>query len=477
MSVLSLIAQGESKTLEFKRELPRFEQIAKTVIAFANTSGGKLLIGVDDNGSLVGVDDDSVLDIQDRIYASLYEQIHPTLRPEIYTSHVEDKLILMVEVFRGQSLPYFLKSKGKAEGVYIRVGASNRPASLDYIAELERQKQHLSFDEEACVDVELSTLDLSTLKQRFAVQHKVLDDAKLRNFRLIQTVQGKDYPSYGLLILLGYFEHVSTQCARFKGTDMQVFLDRKEYTGDLFAQLENSEMFIKNHLFLRGEIKGLQRTDSLEIPESAIREALVNAYVHRDYSNFGRNIKIGIYDDVLNIVSAGGFPNTLTVQDLAEGRSEIRNRVLARVFKALDYIEQWGSGLQRIKQVCVAQGLPEPKIQESGDFVDVELYRPTNSVAAEKTVESGLVQTITDDYKQLRTITDDYGRLAVEQQQILLYLLAHNTMSRKDVVERLGVEKTKAHVLLSGLLELGLITRQGRGRATVYVLDGVKKWI
>ena len=138
MSVLSLIAQGESKTLEFKRELPRFEQIAKTVIAFANTSGGKLLIGVDDNGSLVGVDDDSVLDIQDRIYASLYEQIHPTLRPEIYTSHVEDKLILMVEVFRGQSLPYFLKSKGKAEGVYIRVGASNRPASLDYIAELER---------------------------------------------------------------------------------------------------------------------------------------------------------------------------------------------------------------------------------------------------------------------------------------------------------------------------------------------------
>ena len=249
MSVLSLIAQGESKTLEFKRELPRFEQIAKTVIAFANTSGGKLLIGVDDNGSLVGVDADSVLDIQDRIYASLYEQIHPTLRPEIYTSHVEDTLILIVEVFRGQSLPYFLKSKGKAEGVYIRVGASNRPASLDYIAELERQKQHLSFDEEACVDVELSTLDLSTLTQRFAAQHKVLDDAKLRNLRLIQTVQGKDYPSYGLLILLGYFEHVSTQCARFKGTDMQVFLDRKEYTGDLFAQLENSEIFIKNHLF------------------------------------------------------------------------------------------------------------------------------------------------------------------------------------------------------------------------------------
>jgi DNA-binding MarR family transcriptional regulator len=107
----------------------------------------------------------------------------------------------------------------------------------------------------------------------------------------------------------------------------------------------------------------------------------------------------------------------------------------------------------------------------------VELYRPINTVVAEKTVESGLVRTITDNYEQLRTITDDYGRLAIEQQQILLYLLAHNTMSRKDVVERLGVEKTKAHVLLSGLLELGLITRQGQGRATVYVLSGVRKWI
>ena len=467
MSVLSLIAQGESKTLEFKRELPRFEQIAKTVIAFANTSGGKLLIGVDDNGSLVGVDADSVLDIQDRIYASLYEQIHPTLRPEIYTSHVEDKLILIVEVFRGQSLPYFLKSKGKAEGVYIRVGASNRPASLDYIAELERQKQHLSFDEEACVDVELSTLDLSSLTQRFSAQHKVLDEAKLRNLRLIQTVQGKDYPSYGLLILLGYFEHVSTQCARFKGTDMQVFLDRKEYTGDLFAQLENSEIFIKNHLFLRSEIKGLQRTDSLEIPESAIREALVNAYVHRDYSNFGRNIKIGIYDDVLNIVSAGGFPNTLTVQDLAEGRSEIRNRVLARVFKALGYIEQWGSGLQRIKQVCVAQGLPEPKIQESGDFVDVELYRP---IAADSHPQKPDSVAFTNDNARLSLITPDYARLSVEQQQILRYLLERPKMTRADGVALLQLSETKLKSLFNELLELGLITRQGQGRATVYVL-------
>lgn len=222
----------------------------------------------------------------------------------------------------------------------------------------------------------MATLDDSALVQRFAAHGLLLDDAKRRNLRLIRTLQGKDYPTYGLLILLGYFEHVSTQCARFKGVDMQVFLDRKAYSGDLFTQLEQAELFIHNHLSLRTEIHGLQRTDTLEIPLVAIREALINAYVHRDYSNFGRNIKIGIYDDVLNIVSAGGFPNTLMAQDLAEGRSEIRNRVLARVFKALGYIEQWGSGIQRIRQLCLAVGLAEPTIVETGDFVDVTLFRP-----------------------------------------------------------------------------------------------------
>ena len=128
-------------------------------------------------------------------------------------------------------------------------------------------------------------------------------------------------------------------------------------------------------------IKGLQRTDTYEIPESALREALVNALIHRDYTNQGRDIKVGVYDDIVNVVSPGGFPNTLTAEALLEGRSEIRNRVIARVFKELGYIEQWGSGIQRIKSACLAQGLVEPRIREKGDFVDVEFYRPVSAGA------------------------------------------------------------------------------------------------
>ena len=110
------------------------------------------------------------------------------------------------------------------------------------------------------------------------------------------------------MILLGLLPHVATKCARFKGTDMSVFLDRKEYGGDLFTQLEQVESFVKNHISLRGEIKGLQRTDTYEIPEAALREALVNAVIHRDYTNPGRDIKAGVYDDIVNVVSPGGFP-------------------------------------------------------------------------------------------------------------------------------------------------------------------------
>ena len=296
----------------------------------------------------------------------------------------------------------------------------------------------------------------------------LLDDAKRRNLRLIRTVQGKDYPTYGFLILLGYFEHISTQCARFKGVDMQVFLDRKAYSGDLFTQLEQAELFIQNHLSLRTEIHGLQRTDTLEIPLVAIREALINAYVHRDYSNFGRNIKIGIYDDVLNIVSAGGFPNTLMAQDLAEGRSEIRNRVLARVFKALGYIEQWGSGIQRIRQVCLAAGLAAPTIIETGDFIDVTLFRP---LVDDLRTQTDNLSPITPDS---RPITPDYAQLSLEQQRILDYVQQHLRISRADGMALLGLGETKLKSLFNELVALGLLLRQGNGRATVYVLNQVK---
>jgi ATP-dependent DNA helicase RecG len=375
MTLQEEIQKGESKILELKETLPKGADLAKTIIAFANTSGGKLIIGVNDNREVIGLDDNEIFAIQDKISGIIYDRCYPNILPEIYTANIEDRLVLVIEIFRGNLLPYYLKKDGKNNGTYIRIGATNRKAEFENILELERHRRNISFDEEINYEIELETLDLTPIQSKFAAIGKVCDTDKLKNLKLLKEEHGKTYPTNALLILLGIFEHVIIKCSRFKGRTMDVFLDKKEYTGDLFTQLENAENFIKNHIHLKGEINGLQRTDTYEIPIVAIREALVNAVVHRDYSNRGRDIKLGIYDDIVNIVSPGGLPHAITEQNLTQGRSEIRNRALAGVLKNLNYIEQWGTGIKRIKSSCIQHGLQEPEIKETGDFVDVVLYR------------------------------------------------------------------------------------------------------
>lgn len=140
------------------------------------------------------------------------------------------------------------------------------------------------------------------------------------------------------------------------------------------------EVYRGNLFHLAGVIKGVQRGDRYEIPMEAIREVILNAYVHRDYINLGWDIKVGIYDDIVNIVSLGGGPSSITIEDVLAGRTEMKNKGIARVFKELDYIEQWGSGIKRIFSWCEEAGVVKPLITEKGDFVDVELYREYRSV-------------------------------------------------------------------------------------------------
>ena len=449
MSLQKSIQDGEGKTIEFKAELPNSNTLAKTIIAFSNTGGGKLIIGVNDQGKIIGLaPEENIFELKDKVASIIYETCYPTVLPDIYTTTIDDQLLLIIEVYRGNLLPYYLKNKGKNEGVYIRVGATNRKASHENILELERQRMNISFDQEANREVALDSLDISILEARFAHTGKVLDQSVMKNLKLVIEDNNTIYPSNGLLILLGKFEHVRMKCSRFKGTSIDVFLDRKEYDDNLFSQLENAENFIKNYIKLSGEIKGLQRNDQYEIPLEAIRESLVNAVVHRDYSNDGRDIKVGIYDDIVNIVSPGGFPSTITQEDILEGRSEIRNRVIARVFKELNYIEQWGSGIRRIKSSCKARGLKEPEIVEKGDFVDVSLYR--ESVNQIKANEESL-------------ISNEYQQLIIE------YLKLHeNKITTKEAQDVLDLGERRSREILKEMIDKGILERVGKTTNTHY---------
>jgi ATP-dependent DNA helicase RecG len=143
---------------------------------------------------------------------------------------------------------------------------------------------------------------------------------------------------------------------------------------------------------------------------------------------------------------------------------------VANIFKELGLIEQWGSGINRIKKICKKNFLQEPKIEEQNDFVDVEFFRPKTS-ESERFVSNTVVKpSDTDNYGQLRTIANDYERLAKEEQEILLYLLDNKTISRKEATTLIGLKNTKTYEILNSLVEKNLIARDGQGRSTYYKL-------
>lgn len=475
MKFKELIAKGENKTLELKVQLPSSDGIAKTVVAFSNTSGGKIIIGVKKNLEIIGLDEINIFETKDKICSIIHDMIQPAVIPEIYTVNIDNKSLLVIDVMKGNLLPYFLKNKGKNTGTYIRIGATNRNADYQNIIELERHRTNISFDEEIDYDYDLSALDLSPLILKFSELGKTLDNDKLLNLKLIKADNSQLRPTKGLLVILGFYEHCSVKCSRFKGSSMDIFLDKKEYSNDIFKQLESAEKFILNHINVGAQITELQRKDVPEIPYEAIREALINALVHRDYTNFGRDVKIGVYDSFVNIVSPGSLPRNLTFEDLFNGRSEVRNHVVARVFKELGLIEQWGSGINRIVNSCKKAGLPTPEIKEKNDFFDIKLFRPKE---VEEKLEDKITATndyerlrmLTNDCERLRTITKDYERLAKEKRDILIYLLDNAIITRKEAAELVGFKNTKTYHILTEMIESNLLIKKGKGRSTHYIL-------
>lgn len=286
MKLKNLISSGEGKKLEFKEKMPTSDKIMKTAVAFSNGAGGKLIIGVSDNYEIIGISDEDVFELPDKISNIIYDGCYPTIIPEIYTESIEDKILLVVEFYPGNLKPYYLKSKKKLSGTYVRVGATNKQADEEMIKNIERQKRNIGFDEELCYEVDIDELDIDKLKQDFyKLTGKRLDEIGMDNFNLIKNEGSKLYPTNGLVLLssnITFFEYARIKCARFKGNDTHEFIDQKEFTGSLYEQVNNSIKFVKQYIAKSGKISDIQRIDEYEIPIIAIRESLVNAVVHRD---------------------------------------------------------------------------------------------------------------------------------------------------------------------------------------------------
>jgi len=459
LDIKEIVKNGENKTIEFKEIIPNSKKISQTAVAFANGAGGKILIGITDDRKIVGIDEkQDIFKIIDDLNTIIYDSCYPNINTDIYTENKDNKTILVIEVFPGNLKPYYIKSMGKENGVYIRVGASNRKASYENVLELERQRRNITFDEEIDWDLEYEDLNLDFLKKKFKENGKDFSEEKLLNLGLIKK-DGNDLKvTRGVGIILGLYENTNINCARFKGKTMDIFLDKKEFTGDIFGKIENIQMFLSNHLNLSSKFENFQRKDILEIPMLALREGIINAIVHRDYSNQGRDIKIGIYDDVVEIVSPGGLPSTLTIEQIYSGRSEIRNRVLARIFKELNFIEKWGSGINRMINLCKEVNLKVPEIKETGDSIVLTFYRTENS--------AGLVPDSAGLVPDSAGLVPDKNNLS--ETELKVFEIIEDRTTRKYIQDKLSFSERMIRKTLNILQEKRLIEKVGKGPATYY---------
>lgn len=424
----------ECETVELKEIYT--PDLKKEIVAFANTNGGMIYIGVQDDGEIVGLDNADF--VMQQISNSLRDGIRPdvSMFTNIELLQEDNKYFVKLTVSQGTKKPYYLSDKGlKPTGVYVRSGTTSAPASEDAIRMMIKMTDGDSFESNRSL---LQELTFTSLNKEMERRNLELSEVQMKNLGILSP--DDIYTNMGLL--------VSDQCkhsikfAVFQGSDKLVFKDRKELTGSLFAQLTDAFKTIDFYNGTKATFHDLLRTDERDYPEDAVREALLNAIVHRDYSFSGSTI-INLYSDRIEIISLGGLVSGLSLEAVMLGASQPRNEKLASLFYRMKLIEAYGTGISKI--ISCYKGLPvQPKFENVDGAFRVVL---PNTHAQELSVE---------DEKYLPIL-----RLFQKQKAI----------TRSDVEEALGVGTTHAINMLKEMLGKELIKKVGNGRLTKYVVD------
>ena len=456
MEIDKLIYRAESKTLEFKRDLSSITPILKTIVAFANTAGGILIIGRSSDGSIEGIKDP--FDAEERLANAISDSIRPSILPEIEVATVEGKHLLVIQVAHWKG-PFYLKSQGTPAGVYIRLGSTSRPVSADMLAEMQRSIARTSFDQEPVSELTAENLDYERVKQAFIQMGKSVDRQKMRSLGLLTNFADRLVPSVGGLILFGneeirsrFVPDARVSCARFRGIDKTHIIDRYEIEGTILDAVTQVLNFIARNTRLLADISANRRTDIPEYPPLAIREALINALAHADYTITGSHTRISIFSDRLEISNPGMLPFGYTLEDLIGGVSRVRNRVIVRTFRELDLMEEWGSGYRRIVSNCEEKGYPIPKWEEMALSICVTFYPHPGTVLSDTSVSK---------------------ELSARQQSVLALLNAEGVLSSREIAKLLGesISDRAIRYDLAHLKDLGMIKSVGRGSATRWTSD------
>ena len=369
MDLAETLRKPEGKTLEFKRDLSSPDRFLRTVVAFANTAGGVILIGVEDrSGCVLGVTDP--LALEERVANLISDSVRPRLLPDVEILKYRQTQVVAVQVYPSPARPHFIARAGLEAGAFVRVGSSNRRADAALLAEMRRFAGGESFDEGPLPALGPEEVDFRVAAECFAPV-RTLTRSNLETLRLLTPHQGRLVPTVGGVLLFGRdrlapFPDAWIQAGRFGGTDKAVILDHADIRTPLVGAVEEAVAFVEKHALHGVAIGRLRHRERSNLPPVAVREAVVNAVAHADYSQRGAPIRVAIFDDRLEVENPGLLPFGLTLADLPLGVSKLRNRAIGRVFHELGLVEQWGSGIQRMMAACRDAGLAPPRWEEIG---------------------------------------------------------------------------------------------------------------
>lgn len=440
----------ESETIELKEIVT--DEIKKEIIAFANCDGGKLYIGVKDDGTVIGVDD------ADNVSLQISNMVRDTIKPDVTmfvhyeTIEEKGKEIIAIDIQRGTDRPYYLAKKGmRPEGVFVRQGYSSVPATDTAIRRMVKETDGDRFEAMRSLNQDLT---FEATKKEFDLRKIEFGSKQMQTLKLID--QDGLYTNLGLLL--------SDQCvhtikvAVFQGTDQMIFKDRREFSGPLLKQMNEVYDFIDLHNQTRATIKKLLRIDVRDYPEVALREALLNTLVHRDYS-FSSSALISIYTDRIEFVSIGGLMPGIDLEDIMVGLSICRNQDLANVFYRLHLIEAYGTGMRKIMKAY--EGKEEkPKIETTNNAFKIILPNINAKYETGNITSSNIKATTNSVIGNGNDLSDE--------ERVLEYARVQGVLTRNDVMALLKVSASTATRILQRLVKENLLKQNGKARNTHY---------
>lgn len=424
----------ETENIEFKLQFT--DELYKEVIAFANTDGGVIYIGIDNNGNAVGIDN------VDENYTRITNGIRDAIMPDVtmfvkYT--IQENRVVRITVGEGSYKPYYLKSKGlKPSGVFVRQGTSSVSASSEQIRAMIKESDGDTFESMRSMEQDLT---FESAKEAFKRYNIEFSKTKYRALGI--TTQADELYSNLALIISDQCAH-TTKVAVFADEENTKFRDSKEFGGSIFEQLDNTYAYLALCNKTVATFKGLERIEKVDYPEEALREALLNALVHRDYS-FSGSIIINVNDKEMEFISIGGLLPGLSPDDIRSGISQPRNKNLADIFHRLHLIESYGTGIRKIYNLY-ANCSEQPRIEVTSNTFKIILPNMNRIVAK----ESGTVAT-------------------AQMQKILDYIEENGQITESEIQELLGLKKTRAFILAKQMRDEGLIRVEGRGDSKRYL--------